>query len=478
MTAVRVRTHGKRLLGVALAVLAGVGPGCAVNPATGRPELLLVSPAEARALGRELDTQLVREGAVYGDHALTAYVAAIGRHVARVSERPDLTWTFRILDEPVINAFAAPGGYVYVARDLLALLQSEAELAAVLAHEVGHVAARHSAHQISRAAVAARGVGLLRVIDPHMRHVAGLAAGTARLALLRHSREQELQADTLGARYLRGAGYPPGAMADILALLATLSTGDSRPPPWLASHPDPRVRLAALARAGLQPTDPAPRPAFVARLDGLAVGPDPRRGYVQGARFVHPRAGFAVTFPRGWPVERDQTGALALAPDGAALVMVGVSPLPDATTATAAFFTTPGLVHGASETVRVGRRAGLATAFRVPDARGDVAGVVTFLGPGPGLVMIAAFATAASWGLHSEGAAQVVSSVRDPTAREAAVAPVRLSVRVLDAPATLRELDPSGPTAWLAQLNRVAPDVELPPGRPVKLLDRRGLPPP
>jgi predicted Zn-dependent protease len=219
--------------------------GCAQSPATGRNIFTGgLSPEDEVKLGREQHPEIVREfGGEYDDPQLRAYVESLGRLLAQTSELPNLDWHFTVLDTPVVNAFALPGGYVYVTRGLLALADNEAELAGVLAHEIGHVTARHSAERYGQSVLgsaaalggsaAALGVGVLLGSQA----AAEATSGAAQLAVLSYSRDQEFEADTLGVRYLARTGHDPEAMATFLRRLlghsryeAELSSGRSSRP--------------------------------------------------------------------------------------------------------------------------------------------------------------------------------------------------------------------------------------------------------
>ncbi|RMH15510.1 MAG: peptidase M48, partial [Gemmatimonadetes bacterium] len=180
---------------------------CAVNPATGRRQLVLFGEDREIAMGREADRAFAAQLGEVDAPELTAYVRDLGLRLAAVSERPDLPWSVRVLDDPTVNAFALPGGFLFVTRGLLASLDSEAELAGVLGHEIGHVTARHSAERLSRQQLQSLGLGLGMVLSTDLRRVGDLVSTGLALVDLRFSRGDELEADHLGARYMARAGY-------------------------------------------------------------------------------------------------------------------------------------------------------------------------------------------------------------------------------------------------------------------------------
>jgi predicted Zn-dependent protease len=296
----------------ACALALGVGGGCTLNPATGRQDLILIGGAEEKALGaREHPKILAQFGGVYNDRAAAGYVAVIGGRLAAASESPNLGFTFTLLDSPIVNAFALPGGFIYISRGLMALAEDEAELAGVLGHEIGHVVARHSAQRRSRALLAQLGAGLLGALGGG---AAGQLAGTAAGLYLRsYSRDQEFEADMLGIRYLRRAGYDVNAMASFLTKLRANSRLEAkiagRSPDKLdayditATHPRTvaRVRQAAALAGDARPgAARRERAAFFKVIDGMVFGDGAEQGYVLGRRFAHPKLRFEFTVPPGF----------------------------------------------------------------------------------------------------------------------------------------------------------------------------------
>jgi predicted Zn-dependent protease len=239
-----------------------------------------------------------------------------------------VAWKFTVLDDPVVNAFAMPGGYIYITRGILAHLNSEAQLAGVLGHEIGHVTARHTAHRITQQQLAGVGLGLVSIaVEGFQRY--GQAAQTALgLLFLKYSRDDETQADELGVQYTTAAGYDPREIPATYAMLERVAErAGSRLPAFFSTHPDPGSRhertgaLAAQAAAGKQGLVVRGRDC-VKRQDGLVFGQDPRQGYLEGDRYYHPALGFEVSFPSGWKVQDTRRAVMAQAPDqGAKLQM-------------------------------------------------------------------------------------------------------------------------------------------------------------
>lgn len=305
------------------AVLALTVLACATNPATGKREFSLMSEAQEIQIGQEADGQIKAEMGVYDNAELQRYVNDIGQRLAKASERPNLPWHFTVVDEPAINAFALPGGYIYLTRGILAFLDDEAQLAGVLGHEIGHVTARHSAQQYTQATSAGVGLTLLSIFVPQARPLQGVAEGALGVLLLKHGRDDERQADRLGVEYTAKTGWNPAGVAGMLTTLARLdeASGSRRGVPnWLSTHPAPADRVAevqafvkeAALPAGPRETDPE---TFMRYVDGMIFGDSPSDGFVRGSQFLHPELRLALRFPDQWQVQNSATQVMAKAPD-------------------------------------------------------------------------------------------------------------------------------------------------------------------
>jgi predicted Zn-dependent protease len=302
--------------------------GCAVNPATGKHEFTLVTPAQEAALGREGYAAATAEYGVYDDAAVAAYVDSVGRRVAHASELPDLPWRFTVLDDAVVNAFAMPGGYIYVTRGLLAHMQSEAQLAGVLGHEIGHVTARHSAKQITQQQLAGVGLVVASAVSPAFRRYGSTAEQALGLLMLKYSRDDESQADELGVRYASASGYDPREIPGTYHTLKRIAdrAGQSLPG-YLSTHPDPGQReerttaLAAKAAAGHANMTVRQR-GYLEHVRNLVYGENPRYGWFEGTHFYHPVLGLEMTFPTGWQTHHTHSALTATAPDQSGMVQM------------------------------------------------------------------------------------------------------------------------------------------------------------
>jgi predicted Zn-dependent protease len=316
---------------VLLGLSSGLG-GCSTNPATGAPTFTaFMSESDELKVGREEHPKIIAEfGGVYDDPAITKYVDSIGQFLASTSERPDLKFTFTVLDSPVVNAFALPGGYVYITRGLMALANSEAELAGVIGHEIGHVTARHTAQRYSQAMLA--NIGLMGLaVATGSSALANLAGVGASAYLQSYSRDQEFEADLLGVRYISRATYEPQAMATFLNSLLADSRLDAlmagQPGAAdeyniMATHPRTADRVQrAIAAAGERPVENGmtERDLYLQKIDGLLYGDDPDEGFIRGRKFSHPVLKFEFTVPEGFRLRNSSEAVIATGPDGAGI---------------------------------------------------------------------------------------------------------------------------------------------------------------
>jgi len=291
---------------------------CAQNPVSGRANFVTMSESQEVQIGRQEDVKVRQEYGVFDDKLLQKYVNEVGQRLGKASHRPQLQYTYTVVDSPEINAFALPGGYIYITRGILAYLNSEAELAAVLGHETGHVTARHSVQQISAATAAGVGATLLGIFVPVLRNQAGDTAinllGNALLS--GYGREHELEADKLGAEYLYRTGYDPQAMIKVLDVLknqelydAEVAKSEGREPRSyhgvFASHPDADQRLQeVVGEAGRIPagTGRVNQEEFLRAIDKIPFGYSESQGFVRNFTFYHHDLGLAFKFPENWRI--------------------------------------------------------------------------------------------------------------------------------------------------------------------------------
>ena len=299
---------------------------CAVNPVTGKQEISLISEQGEIELGASTDKEVRAQFGVYEDPSLKEYVQKVGMALVPHTHRPHLTYHFAVLDTPVVNAFAVPGGYIYVTRGILALMNSEAELAVVLAHELGHVNARHSVRKMSHMMLAQIGLVVGSALSETFAKAAGVAGVGVQLLFLQFSRDDERQADQLGVEYTRKGQYNPAYMIDFFESLQTMGdlSGGQTLPGFLSTHPLTSERIKntqamILADDNLLRYDQVP---YFQKIDNMVYGNDPRQGYVEDNTFYHPQLRFSFSFPQGWKVQNNPTNVTLVAEDSNAAVIL------------------------------------------------------------------------------------------------------------------------------------------------------------
>jgi predicted Zn-dependent protease len=336
---------------IAAAALLGCGSK-SVNPVTGRQERSVMSEQQEVQAGAQAHQEVLKEYGVLKNDRLQAYVNDIGQRLAKQSHRAQLKWTFTVLDSPEINAFALPGGYVYITRGIMAYLDSEADLAGVIGHEIGHVTARHGAQRATRQQDAAL-VGLLggvlgAVLDSKGGGGIGQQIGQASQQaaagyVAKYGREQELQADGLGAEYLSRVNYDPRNMIDVIRVLKDqerfaqdVARAEGRPVSqggnsWLASHPSNDERLNAIGKVAAQYQTnknyaDEGRVRYLQLMDGVRYGESPEQGLTRGRNFYHSSLNFAMTAASGWRVVNEADELNFVSPAGDAALIVQLAP--------------------------------------------------------------------------------------------------------------------------------------------------------
>ena len=469
-------------------LVSAVALGCAVNPATGSRQLMLVSESQEISMGRDYDKEVVASIGLYSDSALQAWIQQFGARLAATSERPNLPWSFRVVDDPVVNAFALPGGFIYVTRGILAHLNSEAELAGVVGHEIGHVTARHSASQMTKQQLAQVGLVVGSIASSDFGRYAGLASEALGVLFLKYSRDNERQADDLGLRYMRRVNYDPREMPHVFEMLARVSQaqGGGRVPEWLATHPDPENRrgrieqeIAALPQnfTGVAVN----RDIYLRRLDGLVYGSNPREGYFKENQFFHPELRFRMTFPAGWTTNNGKQAVVAVSPEKDALIEASLAKEPTADAAARAFLSQQGFTSGYPARTSVGGLPAVIAGFAATTDNGTLRGTAVFVEHGGAVYRLLGYAPEPRWTAvqaTAERALQSFARLTDPAAL--AVQPQRLDIVRVDQRTTIEEMArkrPSPvPAATLALVNQVEPQTPLEPGRLVKWIVGPALP--
>lgn len=471
--------------GVVLLIVA-----CAVNPVTGKRELILMSPEREAAIGREMAKQVADEMGLVQDEGLNAYIREIGARVASVSPRSDVAYRFHVVDLAEANAFALPGGCIYVSRGILVLANSEDELANVIAHEVAHVAARHAAQRETRAA----GVGLLGVLGT----IAAAAAGGAEAAetvgqlgqiagaglIASYSREQEREADRVGQALAAQQGWDPTAMASFLRSLerdVALRHKGPHIPSFLDSHPSTPERISNTAararRLDRGPARPiaAGRAEFLGRIEGTLVGPNPAGGSFEDGRFSHPDLDFSLRFPAGWSTTNTRAFVGAGNRDGSAFITLEIEgPGSDPELAAREY------LSGATlEVVEHGRRSiGSLPGYRArvvaASERGRVEAQLTWIAHRDQIYRLSGVALAERYGEHASLFTRTAESFRPLRAAErAAILKVTLRVATARRGETVQALSARSGNTWspeeIATVNAIEASSPLREGQRLKI---------
>nr|WP_293838691.1 M48 family metalloprotease [uncultured Arsenicibacter sp.] len=280
---------------------------CSRNPVTGKREVILMSKEQEIALGQQSHPSVVSTMGLYDDKKLQEFINQKGKAMAQISHRPDLPYQFYIVDSPVVNAFAVPGGYVYFTRGIMAHFNNEAEFAGVLGHEIGHITARHSARQQSTQLFGTAGLILGSVLLDKTGQLTEAAAQGLQLALLGYSRSHETESDGIGVEYSSKIGYDAHQMANFFGTIKRIQDNSGQAiPQFQSTHPDPGNRLTRVNELATdyQRKNPgnyqANRDSYLRMIDGIVFGEDPKQGFVENNQFYHPELRFQFPVPAGW----------------------------------------------------------------------------------------------------------------------------------------------------------------------------------
>ena len=471
----------KKTTVAALLVVALSASGCSTNPATGKRQIALMGEEQEIAMGREADQQIVQQLGLYEDQDVQAYVNRLGKQLAADSERPNLPWTFRVVDDPVVNAFALPGGFIYVTRGLMTHLSSEAELVSVLGHEIGHVTGRHSVEQMSKAQLAQIGLIAGMVLKPELAQFGDLAQTGLGLLFLKYGRDDEREADSLGLRYLVREQYDPREMPQVFETLRRVGEAESqgkqgRVPGWLSTHPAPENRIEAISSQIAQINQDfanakVGREPYLRQLDDMTFGQNPREGYFLGNRFIQPDLGFEIRFPEGWKTSNQKEAVGAMSPRQDAVVVVTLAPQQSPEAAAQAFFNQQGVVAGQALQGGSSNLPAVSRVFGVQRGQsGDLQGVATFVEDRQGRVyQILGYTLADRWRSYSNSLAGAIGTFSRVTDRRLLdVSPKKVEVVSIPSAMTLQEFARRYPSTvdirTLAIINQANGDTRFPSG--------------
>jgi len=395
---------GTRMLSAAAGMMLALS-ACATNPATGGRMLSLVSESREIEMGQQFAETIPGQFGIYDDDDLQAYVDSVGQALAAVGERPQLPWSFQVVDDPVINAFALPGGPIYLARGIMAHFNSEAEMASVLGHELGHITARHIVEALSRQQLAQIGFTAGMIAVPGIRPFGDALGSGLGLLFLKYGRDDESQSDLLGHRYMTRLGYDPEAAVDMFKILERQRESSGRSvPEWQASHPNPGNRVEAAeerAAADGYPGGILRRDEYLRHIEGLVVGEDPNQGYFEDDRFLHPGLAFQIDFPAEWPRQNKPSDVTAISPNQDAILQmtlaVGMTPAE----AAEEFFRQDGVRRTGSADRTINGLSAVMGSFRATTRGGTLEGLVLFIRHDELTYQLIGYTTSSRFGQYS-----------------------------------------------------------------------------
>lgn len=458
------------------------GPlGCARNPVTGKSELSLVSEGQEIQMGQQGAKEVEQSIGFYKDAAVNAYVADLGKRMAAQSERPNLPWEFHVVDDAAVNAFAIPGGFIYVTRGLMSSINNEAELAGVIGHEIAHVTHRHSVQQISKSQLAQLGLGIGSILSSDIAKFGQLAGAGLGLLFLKYGRDAENQADQSGFRYALGQNYDVRQMPNVFGTLGRLSaaSGAGKLPEWLSTHPDPGNRIERLEKmidtvALDQRKLIVDREDYLRHIQGMTFGEDPRQGYFEGSYFYHPQMRFQLQFPEEWKKQNMPQAVVAVSPAEDAIIQLGLAGQTPPEQAARQFLSQQGVQAGDASTARINGMPAASSYFQAQTEQGQIEGLVSFVSYGGQTFGLMAYTPAGKLSTYDRVFQRTIGSfseLRDQS--KINVQPARVELVKLPRQMTLEQFNSQYPSTipieQLAIINELeGPASVIPAGQTVK----------
>ncbi len=474
--------HSRWFVCLLLVVLAAgaILAGCYTNPATGKEQLSLIPQSQEVQMGREAAKEVDQTLGLYQDTVWQNYIQRLGMKLAAVSERPDLPWSFKIVDDPTVNAFALPGGFIYVTRGMLYYAENEAELAGVVGHEIGHVTARHSVNQLSKQQLAQLGLMAGTMIEPDIQKYSNLINTGLGLLFLKFSRDDEKQADDLGLRYMAKVGYDPRQMDDIFQMLERISqtSGGGRVPEWLSTHPNPENRYQRIQdeiktiEATYHGTT-VNRKEYLRRLNGIVYGNNPREGFFEGSVFYHPDMKFVFTFPQDWKTLNQKQGVIAGSQEGDAILQLSISASSNPDAASKAFFDQQGISGQSVGRQTVNGLSGVSGSFTAETQQGMLQGKAVFVAYEGKVFEIVGYSTQEKWPSYDRMINSSMFSFAPLTDQsKLSVQPMRVEIVTTSRSMTLDQFATTFPSPiniqTLAIINQVTENAQIKSGTEVK----------
>jgi predicted Zn-dependent protease len=462
--------------------LALVPSGCARNPVTGKNELSLVSESQEIEMGKQSAQQVAQTIGYYEDPQVQSYVSQIGMKMAKASERPNLPWEFHVVNDASVNAFALPGGFIFVTRGLMTAINDEAELATVVGHEIGHVTNRHSVQQISKAQVAQLGLGLGSVLSPDVARLAGLASQGLSVLFLKYSRDAENQADQAGFRYALKENYDVREMTKVFQTLdreSNLAGGGGRLPEWLATHPNPGTRIQNIEKQLDTLSKPLSntivnREGYLQHIANMTYGEDPRQGFFEGSTFYHPDLRFQITFPQGWKTQNGVEAVVAVSPQQDAVIQLSLAGKTPPREAAQQFLSQQGVQAGNTSTSSVNGLPAASGYFTAQTEQGTIQGLVTFVSYNGNTFGLLGYTPQGKLSTYDPVFRQTIGSFGELRNQAALnVKPARVELVKLPREMTLEQFNQQYPSSIsleeLAIINEIdTPTTPIPQGRIVK----------
>ncbi len=460
---------------------------CVRNPVTGRLELNLLSRQQEIDLGQQGKKEVEATIGVYQDARLGEYVASVGEQIAAVT-KTDYPFSYEIADDSSVNAFALPGGPVFITRGILAHMTTEGEMAAVLGHESGHVVARHSASQISKQQMAQLGLGIGSILSPTAASLAQAAGVGLQVLFLKYSRDDETQADELGFRFMTKAGWDPHQMIPLFHMLDNLTaqSGGGKTPDWLETHPNPGNRIEATQERlktelkGDLSTLKVERDKYCAMIDGIVFGEDPRKGYFKGDLFLEPELKFQMQFPQGWQHQNTPQAVAAISKDQDAVIQLAVAGKMSPEEAARHFFAQQGVKQGQAAQGTIHQKSAVSAYFTAQTQQGAVEGLATFLGHEGTTYAIFGYAAAGKlqgYDATFKSSMGSFATLSDPAALN--VQPAKLKVAHIDSPMSVTDFNNKYPSSVkievVALINGVDKGGTIPAGPAKQVVG--GIPP-
>jgi len=446
----RVKPRALTCIWLALISLtAGLGlTNCAVNLATGERHLNLIGESREIAMGQQADSQVVASIGLSSKRSLQRYVQELGTKLAKTSERPDLPWTFRVVEDPTVNAFALPGGFIYVTRGLMTYIENEAELSGVIGHEIGHVTAQHAVHSMSNQEVTQLGIAAGMMIEPKLQRYGQYLNAGLGLMYLKFSRDDESQADHLGFRYMVRAGNDPRQMIQLFDMLNRVSqtSGGGRLPEWLETHPNPENRSQDFQKE-IDTLDPnlgrlsVNQDSYLSRIDGMIFGQNPREGFFRDNHFYQPDLEFEFEFPSGWQTVNQKEAVAAINSNQDAVLQITLAQGTSKEKAAKKFFGQQGMQSERLETANLNGLPAVSAKFRAQTEQGVLQGKAAFVEYKGHTYQLLGYATEQVWANYQSVIVGSIGSFRrltDPKILQ--MQPMRLKIIKVKQPSTLGQL--------------------------------------